>query len=252
MSQFPNALPGLGSSLTLTPRTLFIQNTSTTMDFLPGGKIIDGYATRDPDNTINVAEIRPGLLLGAISLTGTSSGAATAAQIGLLGASVIGTLTTAITNASNVTLLTLTLVGATELVRRVGTAGTLVLTGSPTAGGTVVNHTMAFSAVALGTTTGSVTITNYATAFVAGSFIGANDGTAIPTTFYCGDLYSLRVTDVNNNNAAVPLRLVDCGTKVVKTGNIVNYPAAANTGLISYLKAKLRIPVPGMAFDDDF
>jgi hypothetical protein len=33
--------------------------------------------------------------------------------------------------------------------------------------------------------------------------------------------------------------------------NIVDYPTAANTTLISTLKTKLRVSIPGMVFSDD-
>lgn len=249
MSQFPVSMPGIGpGSLTLTPRMVFVMDTSW-QDFLPKGAIIDPFATRDPDNSLS-SEIRPGLILGKITNTGTASGGSTAAQVGLYGASVIGTLTAAITNATTVTAITLTAAAATELVRRVGSVGTLVLTGAPTAAGVVASNTVAYSAV--NTSTGVVTVTTPATAYVAGSYIGANDGTAVPLTIFA-NTFPARMTDVNGTTlTGSPDVLIPITNKPYLTANIVNYPPAANTTQITYLKTKLRIPVPAAAFDDDF
>ena len=87
MSMFPVSMPGIGTALKLIPRTLFIMDTQTTMDFLPGGRIIDGNAARDPDNTISISELRPGLILGVI--TGSANQAATLA-IALAPSALIG------------------------------------------------------------------------------------------------------------------------------------------------------------------
>ena len=250
MSQFPVSLPGVSPvTLTLTPRMLFIMDTNVG-DFLPGGKIIDGIGSRDPGNT-PVTELRNGMVLGKIANTGTASGNATAVNIGMYAPAIIGTLTAAITNATTVTAITLTVAAATELVRRVGTAGTLVLTGAPTATGTVASNTVAYSSVA--TATGVVTVTTPATAYTQGTWVGANDGSAVPVTLLAGaSLGPVKVTDINGNNLQVPDVLVPITVKPVYTTNVVDYPAAANTTLIAYLKTKLRVAVPGMAFDDDF
>ncbi len=250
MSQFPNTLPSVAPiTLTLTPRMLFIMDTNVA-DFLPGGRIIDGIVSRDPGNT-PVSELRNGLVLGKISNTGTASGGGTAANIGMYAPSIIGTLTGAITSATTQTAITLTVAAATELIRRVGASGTLVLTGAPTTTGVVASNTVAYSAVVAAT--GVVTVTTPATAYTQGSWVGANDGTAVPLTLLAGaSLGPVKVTDINGANLQVPNVLIPITTKPVYTTNIVDYPAAANTTLITYLKTKLRTAVPGMEFDDDF
>lgn len=242
MTMFPNSLPGVGSGFSLTPRMLFIVDTETG-DFLPGGMIVDGFAARDPDNTIRTDEIRPGLVLGKI--TGTGNGT-TAATVGQLGASILGTLQAAVSTAS--TAMTLTLAAAREVVRRIGSSGTLVLTGPPTTTGTVAAQNIVFSAVT--TATGVLTITAPTAAAIAGSFIGAGDGSEVPFTIFCGDVYPMRVTDVNDANQPTPLRLIPITSKPLYTTNIINYPS--NAKLKAYLKSSLRTAVPGMAFSDDF
>ena len=251
MSQFPVSQPGFGpGSLTLTPRMLFIMDTLAG-DFLPQGRCIDGYNTRDPDNgAVNVAELRPGLVLGKVSSASTG-GNATAPIVGQYASSIVGTLNNAITNASTQTSIVTSNYAGTELVRRVGTSGTLVLTGPPTTLGVVATYSGAYSAVAIGTTTSTVTLTAPLTAFIAGTWIGVLDGSHIPTTVLCGDLFPVRVTDINGNSMAnVPLRLIPITNKPFKTANIINYNSANSLG--AYLKTKLRVVVPGFTFDDDF
>ena len=139
------------------------------------------------------------------------------------------------------------------MTRRIGSSGTLVLTGAPTATGVVATQSVAFSAVTLGTTTGTITVTAPQTAFTAGTWIGAWDGSYIPTTIFAASIYPIRMTDVNGANMVnIPNPLIPITNKPYKTANIVDYPSATNTTLQAYLKAKLRVSVPGAAFDDDF
>lgn len=246
MSQFPNSLPGIGpGSLTLTPRMLFIMDTNAG-DFLPSGRIIDGTQTRDPGNT-PVTEIRPGLILGKISAT--TSGAATLPTIGEYAASVIDTLGVVITDTTNTAITLSSTAGATELVRRIGSAGTLVLTGPPAAAGTVASSVLVYTAV--NTSTKVVTLSGAINvAFVAGSYIGANDGSYVPFTVFSGNVTPLRVTDINGTSMHVPLPLISITNKPYFTDNIVNYPS--DSSLKTYLKTKIRVAVPGAAFSDDF
>lgn len=85
--------------------------------------------------------------------------------------------------------------------------------------------------------------------FVAGSFLGVGDGSEVPVTFLAGD-FPIRTTDINGNSIDVPNANIPITTKPVYTTNIVNYPT--DTGLIAWVKSKLRVAVPGMSFDDDF
>jgi len=249
MSMFPISLPGIGTALKLIPRTLFIMDTQTTMDFVPGGRIIDGSAARDPDNSIKSSELRPGLILGVVNSSANTT--ATTPTVGLYGASVMGTLTTAIVANSSTTALVTTLACATEVVRRIGSAGTVVLTGAPTATGVVAATALTFSAVTLGAVYGTLTITSTQVAKVVGAWIGAYDGTATPVSILAGDVFPISAVDAAGANQLVPWRLVPITTKPYYTTNIINYPPAANTTQIAFLKSSLRTAVPGATFDDD-
>lgn len=250
MSQFTASTPGIGAtSMQLIPRMIFIMDLKEG-DLSPIPRMIDGSQARDPDNTITSVELRPGLLLGKI--TSTASGAVTVPTIGLYGASVMGALTGAITNATTQTAGTVTLAQGTEIIRRLGSSGTLVITGSPTATGVVVSNTIVYSAIALGASTAVITWTAPSTAYVAGSWLGANDGSAVPTTVLEGGGYNTRATDgFTGSNILAQNPRVPITCKPFFTTNIINYPASANTGLISYLKTKIRTIVPGAMFDDD-
>lgn len=250
MSQFPSAFPGFGpGSLTLTPYRVFAKPTDQ-RDFLAGGSIIDGAQARDPGNDI-VSELRPGLLLAKV--TSTNSGATTLPVVGTYAASIMGTITTALVIASSA--CTLTAASAVEVVRRIGATGTLILTGAPTATGVVAQSTgNVYTAV--NTTTGVITFNSSVnTAFTAGAWVGANDGTSTPTTVLCGpgDSWVLKVTDINGTNMPnTPLPTISISTLPYDTTKIINYPAAANTTLIAKLKTYLRVSVPGATFTDDF
>lgn len=143
MSQFPSSgIPGVGANaLTLAYRTMFTTDTGPG-DFVPGGRLLDGAATRDPGSSRS-DECRAGLVLGKITATA------------LLAAAIIGTSINAL--ASTGTTVTLSAAEATELVRRQGATGTFTLTGPPAAAGVVRTLTATYSAV--NTTTGAVTIT---------------------------------------------------------------------------------------------
>lgn len=141
MSQFPMGLPGIGSSLTLTPRKTFSVDTMPG-DFVGSTRMIDGANARDPGND-RADMIRPGLLLGVITATSA------------WGASIIGVTSGALTSTG--TSITIPAASAVELVRRCGATGTLTLTGPNTTVGTVRSLTATYSAV--DTSTGAITIT---------------------------------------------------------------------------------------------
>ena len=108
----------------------------------PGGGVISGVNSRDADNTpTNV------LRCGLIMAKNSSANRYAPWAIG----SIAGAL------ASTDTTLTLTTGAAAELVRRIGTSGTFVLTSPTTASGAIQQQTVTYSAVNL--STGVVTIT---------------------------------------------------------------------------------------------
>lgn len=149
---------------------------------LPGGVRGHGAIARDPGNTGNVDTLRAGTLLG-LANTGTYSGYYGCSIIGVSTAAIIATATTINISAAQ----------AVELVRRVGSTGTIRLVGPPTANGTVATFTETYSAV--NTTTGDVTISAADAALVAGSFVCANDGTYLPKMFIYEPSCGQKVTD---------------------------------------------------------
>jgi hypothetical protein len=164
-------MPGVSSEKISKHRTL---GGDGYFDFLPGGLVLDGSKTRDPDNPDYAADgaaaqrrLRAGLLLGIVTATGEYAN------------SIIGAITGAVVATG--TSVTLSSAQAVELVRRVGSTGTLRFIGPPTAGGTVATFTETYSAVNTGT--GVVTVSALNADLIAGSFVAADDGSYIPRTF---------------------------------------------------------------------
>ncbi len=133
----------------------------------PGGAVIDGAESRDPDNTGDVNVLRPGLIMGKI----TSGGKYAPSILGIAGEALDGA-ETELTVAAGV---------VTELVRRVGSSGTFKLTGPDVAAGTVRTQTITYSG-ATGTT---ITITAPGTASV---------WTLTPISGTDGGTFKLKVT----------------------------------------------------------
>lgn len=113
------------------------------LTYKPGGGVIDGSDSRDPGNTGNTYVLRSGILMAKHATTGRYA------------PWVIGVTTGAL--AGTGTSITVSAAQATELVRRVGSTGSLTLTGPPTANGTARQSTAVYSAVDTGT--GVITIT---------------------------------------------------------------------------------------------
>ena len=132
-------LPGQRAPQTASPRIVFF---SADRSWLPGGRFIDGTKSRDTNNTPEIDRLQAGLLMGKV----TSSGYYANWSIDQITVDFDGTSS-----------LTLSAAGATELVRRVGSTGTVILTGPPTAAGTVRQLAVAYTAV--NTSTGVVTTT---------------------------------------------------------------------------------------------
>jgi hypothetical protein len=133
-------IPGQRAPQIATPRAIFY---SADRGWLPGGKYIDGSKSRDTNNgPTDVDRLQAGLLMGKVTSTGYYANWS------------IDQLTVAYTSGTSMTIGTS---GATELVRRVGSTGSFVLTGVPAAGLTVRQTTVAYSAV--NTSTGVITVT---------------------------------------------------------------------------------------------
>lgn len=226
-------LPGLGAARTATWRRL-LQDPTTAM-YLGSAAVLDGSETRDPGNTGDVDKLRAGNVLGRI----TSSGLWVPAFVGLTQAAY----------TSGGTTLSVTAAAAVELDRLVGQSGTteLVCIGAPTAGGTVA--VTAFTHSAINTSTGDITVTSLGVNKHSGAIVAVNDGRYTPLGIL-GDGYPIKVTDLDAASVDQLLHRVLIGG-FVDVDQIINYPAAANTGLTAWLKAQLRLA--GMwTFTDDF
>lgn len=152
---------------------------------LPGGVLIDGTKSRDSGNTGDLDYLRAGLLMGRIT-----SGLKWAP-------SILGVMTAA--QVATDTSVTVSAAQAVEIVRRVGSSGTLTFTGPPTANGTVVSFTETFSAV--NQSTGVITVSALNADLVAGSFVLHNDGTENPRSFV-GPGFPLKMTDQDGTSSS--------------------------------------------------
>lgn len=197
---------------------------TTSARHIAGGCFIDASESRDPLNTNYPHVLRPGLIMGMIAATG------------LWAPSILGLVTAAYTSGG--TSLTVSPATATEIVRRVGTSGTLDLTHAPTAGGTVVAQAnLTYSAV--NTTTGVLTVTDIGANVIAGSIIGhPTDGSSTPLGIL-GGIDGIRVTDEDGNNVDTQCASMLIGGDL-NIDNIINYPTSTNTTLIAWLKSKLN------------
>lgn len=220
MSTFFNAMPGITSPRTASHRTIFLQRSET---FLAGGKLIDGAKSRDAGNTGDTDVLRPGLIMGK-----ATSG-------GLYSPSILGVTTVAY--ADNDTTLTVSAATAAEIVRRVGATGTLKVSGPPTAAGTVSTATCTYSAV--DTTTGVITCSDMNDDFIAGSFVGANDGSYLPVTFIPDWDYGVKVTDVNGSSLTVVEFPKLPVSAIVDSSQLINWPSdtSLRAWLVTYLNA---------------
>jgi len=188
-------------------------------DYFPGGGVIDGTKSRDPGNTL-ITCLRPGLLMGKVTASGKWA------------PSVIGVLQSAYTSGG--TSITLTAAQATEVVRRVGSTGTLNLYGSPTASGTVATQTITYSAV--NTTTGVLTITDLGANNVAGSLVGATDGSQVPRSFI-PDGPGINIDDVTPADVGfklIPMRAV------IDSTQLLPWPSDTNSSLQTTVRTYLN------------
>ena len=132
-------LPGQRAPQTASPRIVFF---SADRSWLPGGRFIDGTKSRDTNNTPEIDRLQAGLLMGKVTASGYYANWS------------IDQLTV---NYTSGTSMTISAAGATELVRRVGSTGTFVVTGPPVTGYTTRQTTVTYSAV--NTSTGVITMT---------------------------------------------------------------------------------------------
>lgn len=202
---------------------------------LPGGAYIDGIKSYDFNNTYYY-DLEPGLLMGIETATGGFAPA------------VIGVLQQA--QNSGDTSLTVTPAMAAGIVYRLGTSGSMTLTGAPTPTGTVVQATVTFSNVNL--TTGVITITALGANIATGSYLGDTDGSQNPVTFIPDGSGMTVVNEFNVPVAQVQFPVIPVGGVIATPGSgpntgLLNYPASGYTSLITWLQDSLST-LPGGKF----
>ena len=224
-------MPGIGSEKTYQHRPVLYSDQGVIR--LPHVGTIDGSESNDATNTGYLTTLQPGLAMGKI----TASGLWAPAFVGL----------TTATYTSGGTTLTVGAATAVELARLVGQSGTseLVCIGAPTATGTVA--VTAFTHSAIDTSTGAITVTSLGVNKHSGCLIGVNDGRYTPRGIL-DEGYGIKVIDQDATYVDVSLQSLIVGG-FLDTDQVINYPAAANTGLISWLKSNIK----GLfAWKDDF
>jgi len=230
--QIITGLAGLRTARTATHRLIFRDGTIT--GWLSQGKIINGSLARDSGNTGDLDVLRPGLLMGKI----TSGGKYAPSVIGVLTQAEIATATSVTVSAAQ----------AVELVRRVGSTGTLRFVGPPTANGTVATFTETYSAVNTGN--GVVTVSALDAALVAGSFLVANDGSQIPVTFI-PDGYGVKATDIDGLNLDVPFPAMPIAGVITVEQFLPVWPT--DTSLQAWIRTNLSTLSGGkFVFSDQF
>lgn len=220
--------PGIHTERTATPRQVLLTQEGAIT--LPRGRILDGSLSRDPLNTGDLSTLRAGMILGM-----HTGNLWRPAILGLVtGGATVGT-----DYNSGETQLLVSAATAVEIIRRVGSSGVLNLTHAPTAGGTVVPYaTLTYSAI---TTAGVMTITNIGADVICGSIVGptvASDLSYVPRAILA-DPYGVKVTDEDAVDIDPPAKTLLVGG-LVDVNQILNYPAAANTTLITWLQGVLN------------
>ena len=132
-SAFFQGPPGITAAVTANFKAIFTHRSES---FLSQGRYIDPTKSRDASNTVDVGVLLPGKIMGKI----TSSG--------LYAPSIYG-LTNGALTATGTTLTAASAAIITEIGRRLGstTSGSVNLTGPPTAGGVVRTLTATYSAL---------------------------------------------------------------------------------------------------------
>lgn len=223
MSTFAQRMPGIGTTKTATPRQIFLN--SDRVQYMPGGKVIDGTLSRDTGNTGDVDVLRAGLLMGR-----TTTG-------GQYRPSILGVTTAAVT-AGATTSLTVGAAVATEVARLITAAAgnvSLYVTGPGAANGIVVQSAVTATAASSTTITiSSVSLPN----IISGAFIQPADGAEEPITFI-PDQWGLKVTDENSANMDRPFPLVPLSGGVIDSSQIVFWPS--DTSLRAFIMDALSL-----------
>ena len=236
MFSVPNGKPGVMPGFLATPREVFAANRSFAQ-FVAGPVTIDGFNSSNPANAPFTWQLAAGTLMGRLSASGKYANA------------ILGQTTAAYahTGGSSAALLTDPATAA-EVVRRLGSAGTLKLTGPAAAGGAVATQVVAYSAV--NPATGAITITPLTADAVAGSFLQPADGSEAVVTVLC-DAWGVKVADqLGATRVDVQGGQLLAAGGTINVASIVNYPA--DPALRAWVKAAVRGSCPGVNLSDDF
>ena len=236
MFSVPSGKPGVLQTYLAVPREIFLANRQFAQ-FVAQPVTVDGTLSSNPQNAPYTWLLFAGTVMGRVTATGKYAN------------SIIGSLTAAYAHGggSN-TSLTTDVNTAAEIVRRLGTSGSLKLTGPPTAGGTVATQVVTYSAV--NTTTGVITITATGADAVSGSYLQPTDGSENPVTLIC-DAWGTKVADQLNTTRVdvFDAQLLAAGG-TINVANIVSYPT--DTSMKAWLKSSIKAACPAVNFSDDF
>lgn len=237
-----NGLPGIGNSVTSTPREVVAGNAQF-VQYIPGAKVIDGNNTRDPLNVDDLGVSYPTVVRAGNFLGKNSSNKYASSIIGVTLAALGGAQTT----------LTVAPAVAAEVLRRQGASGTFNLTGPNVSGGTVRTLPVAYSAV--NTTTGAITITATATGAVnavnavqtvaftdatngTGNFTLSIEGVTTPAIAYSATnatLFGNINTQLNATFGTSAIVASDGGSDVSGVNQIEALPVVDSSGVGSFV-----------------
>lgn len=244
MISYSGGKPGLQPSQFNQPTDVFYSG-RWNAQYIPVPVTVSGNLTSWAANAPYTFYVRAGMPMGKVTSTGTVGNFVV--ETGTYANSIIGQTTAAYTSGG--TTLTTDVNTAAEIVRRIGTSGTFITCGPPSAAGTVASTTTTFSAV--NTSTGAITVTSLGVNKVSGAWIQPTDGSATILTLVC-DVDGIKVADgtnVNRVDAFDPQLLAGGGC--INVGQILYYPT--DTAMQAYLKAALlAFCTNGVTFSDQY
>lgn len=229
-----NGVPGIGSTYTATPN-IVLQN-SAGVEYLEGGRIIDGTASGDWTNPTQPAILTSGIPMGL-----TSGNKYAPSIIGILTADAASSATTLIVSAAQ----------AVELARRTtaASATTFYIYGPASTGASIATETVTFSAI--NTSNGHITVTATTNAYKAGSVITAIDGSGLALCLAEGPSgYPIWCLDGLGNRVDTQMpKMIVAGHLV--TANIPGY-SSLSADTKKWLKAQLNSNGRHFIADDEY
>lgn len=244
---YVNSQPGINAAntnyadYTIVPINVFFQRGEFAA-FMAAPVAASGANTDQPSNTPFDFVIQPGQMFGLIS-SGTAAGK--------YGSSIIG-LTQA-TAAQGATSITIDGPTATEIIRRIGSTGTVTITGpASSVTGTVNVQSVVYTSVS---TSAPYTITCSAlgNAVLSGALVQPSDGSQVITTMYANQ-YAFSVKDIYNvvrTDITVDGFLASAGSAILEDGVFLQIGSGTipiTSSLASYIRAQLTAGIPGVAF----